>query len=566
MRIVFSFCAFLCVALAPAAEVPVKVGPLVARHGIVVAGHPRAAAAGLEVLKAGGNAIDAAIATSLALGVAEPYASGLGGKIVLVYFDAKTRATSVVDALDVSGATIDVARERAMPVDDHSYGYASVCVPGLAAGLWEAHRKWGTKPWPELVAPAIGLARDGVELLPQARDLFEEQTKKLHRGDPEIARWYLAGGELPATGAVLKNEDLARTLEMVARDGRDGFYRGAIADAIVQAVQRGGGALTRDDFARYEPRLTTPVEMAFRGYWIASAPPPASGSLMIFAALTVLENESFDGGPLRTAGNLARLGRVWREVEPLAYRTIGDGPAAPAAFQRALAPEAIAQIRARALPAPPPVPKKDGQAIEWPRPFETAMAATTHFIVVDAAGDVVCATQSLSTHFGAGVIAPGTGVVLNDSMSNFNFTDPADPGFVAPGRRPRSTISPTIVFSHDRPILALGAPGSATIPTAIAQVLLDRLVLGRPLADAIGDTRVHFNIPWRAGQTESLEAEDSLPAGTIAALAPLGWPVALREAAGRGRHFGGVNAVEINADGTLTGFADPRRTNRAAGF
>jgi gamma-glutamyltranspeptidase/glutathione hydrolase len=549
-----------------AASVPVVVSPVAAAHGIVVAGHPVAAETGLAVLRAGGNAIDAAIATSFALGVAEPYASGPGGKIVLVYFNAKTRATSAVEALDAAGAAIDVAQQRAMPAEAHSYGYTSVCVPGLVAGLWEAHRKWGTKPWAELVAPAIRLARDGVELLPQARDLFEEQTRKLHRGDPEIARLYLVAGELPAAGAVLKNEDLARTLEAIAREGRDGFYRGAVADAIVAAAQRGGGGLTREDFARYEARLTTPVMMAFRGYWIASAPPPTSGSLMMFAALKVLEGESFGGGPLRSAPNLALVGRVWHEVEPLAYATIGDTPEARADFQRALTPDSIAKLRAKALAAPQKTPAVVLNSPPDDAPDAALLAATTHFIVVDAAGDVVCATQSLSTHFGAGVVAPGTGVALNDSMSNFNFTTPADPGFVAPGRRPRSTISPTIVLRDDRPVLALGAPGSATIPTAILQVLLDRLVLGRPLAEAIGDTRVHFRIPWQPGQTEALEAENSLPAETGRALGPLGWPVVLREPAGRGRYFGGVNAVEINADGGLTGFADPRRTNAARGF
>jgi gamma-glutamyltranspeptidase/glutathione hydrolase len=193
------------------------------------------------------------------------------------------------------------------------------------------------------------------------------------------------------------------------------------------------------------------------------------------------------------------------------------------------------------------------------------MAATTHFIVVDRAGNIVTATQSLSLHFGAGVVPPGTGVVLNDSMSNFTFDDPGHPNFVAPGKRARSTIAPTIVFQAGKPVMALGLPGSARIPTALLQVLLDRLVFRRPLADAIGDTRFHYLTAWKPGEVDSFEAERSLPAGVAADLQARGWKIVLPEEAGRGRHFGGVNAIEFGPNGSVIGYADPRRTNAAVG-
>ena len=161
---------------------------------------------------------------------------------------------------------------------------------------------------------------------------------------------------------------------------------------------------------------------------------------------------------------------------------------------------------------------------------------------------------------------PGTGVVLNDSMSNLNFEDSTNLNFVAPGKRPRSTIAPTIVMRDGRPLLVIGVPGSTRIPTAMLQVLLDRLVLNRPLAEAIGDTRVHYRPPYLSGETEMFEAESSLPEKEVAGLQVLGWKVVRPEAAGRGRRFGGVNAIEFNSDGTLTGYADPRRTNAAAGY
>lgn len=545
--------------------VPVPVSPVLARRGVVVAGHPQAAEAGVNVLRSGGNAIDAAIATSLALGVAEPYASGLGGKLMLLYYEAVSGQIYVVDAMDAAPA-IDVPSYLHRPESDRHTGYGSVCVPGLAAGLCTAHQKWGERKWAEDVQPAINLARSGCQVLPKSRDLFEEQSARLRHGDAELTRLYLVDGQIPPVGLMLANPDLARTLEALARRGRDGFYRGPVAEAIVAASAKGGGAMTLEDLANYNARLTDTVGIDFHGYRIESAPPPANGPAMFLTALKVLEDETFEGGTLRTAANLDRLGRVWRVVEPEAYRLIGDAKNSRKEFERLVAPASIRSIRRRAF-ANLPVPAaattldlRDESAAENP------MAATTHFIVVDSHGNVVCATQSLSTHFGAGVIPPGTGVVLNNSMSNFDFINPTNPNYVAPGRRPRSTLSPTLVLLRGQPVLALGVPGAARIPTAMLQVLLDYVTLHRRLGEAIGDTRFHFTIPWKPGDVDTFEAEQSFPAPTAAQLHSLGWKVSLSEPAGRGRHFGGVNAVEITPEGLLTAFADPRRTNAAVGY
>jgi len=550
--------------VAPAAT-PVTVTPATARQGMVVAAHPQAAEAGLAVLKAGGNAIDAAVATSLAVGVAEPYGSGLGGKLMLLYFDAKSGRTFAVDAMDAAGS-LDVAAYVKRPEEDRSYGYGSVCVPGLGAGLWAAHRKWGTKPWAEAVQPAVALARKGFRILPKTRELFAEQEKKLRRGDAEIARLYLPGGKLPAAGSLLPNEDLARTMEALAQRGRDGFYRGPVAAAIVAASQKGGGVLTLEDLAGYEARITEPIQATFRGYTLMCAPPPASGAALFLPIMKALEEESFGGGPLRTAENLDRIGRLWRVVFPHIARTVGDAPESRFLFEKLLAPDSIAEIRAKAF-SPAAAKKKVAGGWGEISPFyESEMAATTHFIVADAQGNIVCATQSQSLHFGAGVVPPGTGVVLNDSMSNFSFVDLKSLNGLAPGRRPRSTIAPTLVLRGGRPVFAIGIPGSSRIPTALLQTLLDRLALNRPLAEAIGDTRVHYSSPFRRDDGEAFEAEQSFPHAVSQEMQARGWRVNLPEPAGTGRHFGGINAIEFNADGTLTGFADPRRTNAAVGW
>ncbi len=556
---------FLCVACFAWAEVPVTVTPVTASHGMVVVAHPQAAEAGVAILKAGGNAIDAAVATSLAVGVAEPFGSGLGGKLMLLYFEAKSGKTYAVEAMDAAGS-LDVAAFLKRPEEDRSYGYGAVCVPGLAAGLWAAHEKWGAKKWADAVQPAIDLARAGFLILPKTREGFSEQERKLRRGDAEIARLYLPGGKLPEAGSRLANEDLARTMEALARGGRDGFYRGPVAAAIVAAAQKGGGAITRDDLAGYEARISEPMTMTFRGRSLVCAPPPASGAALFLPNQKALEDESFSGGTQRTAARLDRVGKVWRVVSPLIARTVGDAPASRFLFEKMIAPDSIAEIRGKAF-GPPEAKKKVAALDAETSPFyESPMAATTHFIIADREGNIVCATQSQSLHFGAGVVPPGTGVVLNNSMSNFSYTERSGMNYVAPGRRPRSTIGPTIVLRDGKPDFALGVPGASRIPTAMLQVLLDRLVLGRSLADAIGDTRVHFSAPFRSGEEIAFEAEQSFPHEEALALQALGWKVNLPEPAGTGRFFGGVNAIEFNADGTLTGFADPRRTNVAVGY
>lgn len=547
------------------AAVPVAITPVTAPHGMVVAAHPQAAAAGVAVMKAGGNAIDAAVAVSLSVGVAEPFGSGLGGKLMLLYFEAKSGRTYAVEAMDAAGS-LDVAAYLKRPEEDRSYGYGAVCVPGLAAGLWAAHQKWGAARWADDIAPAIALARDGFRVLPKTRDGFAEQEKKLRRGDAEIARLYLPGGQLPAIDSLLPNADLARTLEALARGGRDGFYRGPVAAAIVAASERGGGALTLDDLANYEARIEEPITMAFRGRMLVSAPPPASGAALFLPILKALENEPPSSVPLRTAARIDHMGKVWRVVSPLIARTVGDAPSSRFLVEKLLAPDSIAEIRGKAF-GPPEARKKVAMAdAELPPFYESPMAATTHFLVADREGNVVCATQSQSLHFGAGVVPLGTGVVMNNSMSNFSFTERSSLNYVAPGRRPRSTIAPTIVLRDGRPDFAIGVPGSSRIPTALLQVIFDHLVMGRPLADAIGDTRVHFAAPLRSGEGVTFEAEQSFPHEEAQALQALGWKVVLPEPAGTGRHFGGVNAIVFNADGTRTGIADPRRTNVAAGY
>lgn len=541
------------------ATVPVAVEPVTGRKGMVVAGHPEAAEAGLAVLRSGGSAVDAAVAVSLALGVAEPYGSGLGGKLMLLHYDAATGVTLVVDAMDEASGSLDPAAYRKLGEKARYDGWTSVCVPGLAAGLHTAHQLWGRKPWVEVVAPAIDLARRGFTVLPKTSDLFAERLDKLRGGDPDIRRIFLPGDQIPVPGTRLPNEDLARTMELLARDGPDGFYRGPVAEAIVAASRSGGGSLTLDDLASYRARVTTPIGITFRGYSLFCAPPPATGGALALGMLKVLEQTPLRA-PLRSAENLDQIGRVWRQVQPLVQRTVADGPSGRAAFERIVSADSIQKIRQT-------IQKSDTaeKAAYWINSdVDLLQACTTHFAVMDENGNIVCATQSQSLHFGAGVVAAG--VVMNDSMSNFAFSDERSPNFVAPRRRPRSTITPTIVMKEGRPVMAVGVPGASRIPTAIFQTLVDVLVFDRPIEEAVGDTRVHWQNPLDPKRLDAIEAEATLGADVVTALRRLGWDVSLREPAGTGRTFGGINVISLSGDGEIRGYADPRRTNAARGF
>lgn len=557
--------------------VPVTVAPVEARHGMVVAGHPEAAAAGLEVLRRGGNAIDAAVAVSLALGVAEPHGSGLGGKLVLVYHEADTGKTHAIEALDQAGARLDVAQVRTFTREQRRAGWTSVLVPGLPAGLWLAHQQWGRRPWAESVQPAVRLAREGFLVLPKTHDQFAEQEAKLRSGDPEIAKWYLPGGKLPEPGMRLANTDLAQTLERYAAEGADGFYRGPVAEAIVAGAQGGGGHLTLEDLARYRARMVTPVAGDVFGHRIVGGPVPTTGVALYLTILKALESETWADGPLRSPENLHKVGRVWHVVQPLVSARIADVPGAAAAAARLMGRPSIEEIRQKVALAGKlgytATPESGEELAALAEPLELDFdeeplaASTTHFVVVDVQRNVVSCTQSTSLHFGAGVIAPGTGVVMNDTMSNFAVTNPRAVNMVAPGKRARSTTSPTIVLRDGKPVLALGVPGGQRIPIAMLQVLLDTLAFRRPLVEAIGDTRVHLLTPEaQDGPRNVWQVEASLADATERGLLERGWVVERKEPAGRGRHFGGINAVELRADGALVGYPDPRRTNAAAGY
>ena len=522
-----------------------------AAHEMVVAGHPEAAEAGLGVLRAGGNAIDAAVSVSLSLGVAEPYASGLGGKIEILYYESATKRVFIVDGMDQASTSLPVSAFLKKPDHERTEGGPSAAVPGLAAGLYEAHRRWGSRPWAEDVKPAQSLALRGALVYPKTVQLMEESRARF-QGNPEACRIYLPGGSLPKPGSRLSNEDLAHTLSLLAEHGPDAIYRGSVAASIVATVHQAGGYMTLEDLAGYRARVLDPVSVPFENGRLYSTP-PVSGGATVLAVVAALHGARWAPGAFRNAANLDQFGKMLRAVYPRSNRAIGDVQDTYARAQDLLSPSALNALRSSLGD-----PSSEAGAAQ-----ETGLHSTTHFIVVDQAHNVVCVTQSLSLHFGCGLVPPGTGILLNDSLSDFGTRDPKNPNFVGAGKRPRSTIAPTLwLDAQGLPLLAIGLPGGGRITTGLAQVILDYVDFNRPLADAIGDTRLHV---LNVGAKPTYECEEGLPASEQAGLRARGWNVNSVEPAGTGGHFGGVNAVEFLPDHSLRGIADTRRTNAARG-
>lgn len=531
----------------------------------VVSGHSEASAVGLQILRDGGNVVDAAIATSLALGVAEPYGSGLGGKLIMLYRDGATGEVHSIVALCTSPAALDVEKFTDLSSIKRKYTYQAVGVPGLLAGLDEAHRRWGSQPWDQLVLPAAELADRGVTIDATMREMFVPKVKFLQRDD-EAASLYLVEGEAPAVGTVMKNADLADSLRAIATGGADAFYRGPIAKRIVAASAANDGWLTLADFRDYRAEYGKPLSIEYRGHRIYSCPPPLTGGVTVLAALASLQRIDASASDHTFVEFTGDVCRSLQCLYPAIRDAIADVPTARAAADVLLSAASARDVARRASQLNPRNPQQD--VIRRPKAESTLeglpAASTSHLLVVDRQGNMVSLTQSLSLHFGASVVAPGTGILLNDSMSNFATSNHTMVNFVGRGKRARSTIAPIIATKDGQPWLALGIPGGQRIPTTTTQ-LLWRLIDGRQtLSEAFAASRFHLVRPLRYDSAENIiHYEADAPDQWRSELSSRGWKLTAKPR--DGHYFGGGGAAQFADNGSITAVADPRRTNFAAG-
>jgi gamma-glutamyltranspeptidase/glutathione hydrolase len=552
--------------------------PAIGARGMVVSAERHATEAGLAMLMAGGNAIDAAVATSFALGVTEPYHSGIGGGGLLLIRLASGE-TVALDARETApaGAHARMFLEPGVADDASRTGPLSVATPGLVAGLALAQQRWGTLPLAEVMAPAIALAEDGFPISLRHASMIEFWRGMGHAERfPETAAIQAPAAGMPATpGWRLVQEDLATTLRAIARNGPDAFYRGPIANALADEIQRRGGILDAQDLATYQPKLRTPVQGRYRGHTVVSFPPPSSGGVALIQMLNVLEG--FDLAALG-AGSSASIHRI-AEAMKLAFADraayLGDSDFVDVPVAQLIDEDYAARQRARILPPrwrrAPWTWGRDEVAIRVPGPglgpWPPPRGGTSHFSVTDDAGNAVAVTQTVNLLYGSGLTAAGTGVVLNDEMDAFSIdrnhpnafglVDTHGSNAVAPGKRPLSSMTPTILLEDDRVRMVTGSPGGPRIITTTLLTILNVLDYGMDVSEAVAAPRFHHQ--W---EPDELRIEQAIPVDVRDALRRRGHHVVVSE-----RNWSSAQAIVVDAKtGWHLGGSDPRSDGLAKGY
>ncbi|MFJ2648146.1 gamma-glutamyltransferase [Streptomyces sp. NPDC087420] len=499
----------------PATKPPVKT-PVAAGYGGAVASvDADASAAGIEVLRRGGNAVDAAVATAAALGVTEPYSAGIGGGGYFVYYDARSRTVQTIDGRETAPRSADsglfLEDGKPIPFADAVTSGLSIGTPGTAATWDTALDAWGSRSLGQLLQPAEKLAKDGFTV----DETFRTQTQanQARFADfPASAKLFLPGGQLPVVGSTFKNADLARTYAELGRRGTDALYEGELARDIVRTVRtppvdpkatrvvRAGDLSTRD-LAAYRTKRQAPTKVSYRGLDVYGIAPSSSGGTSVGEALNILENTDL------SKATQARYLHRYIEASRIAFadrgRWLGD-PAFEDVPTQGLLSQRFADsreclikddavLKSPLAPGDPanPTPCAPGGTAA-PTTFEGEN--TTHLTAADKWGNVVAYTLTIESTGGSAITVPGRGFLLNNELTDFSFApaNPAvhDPNLPGPGKRPRSSISPTIVLDrHDRPVLALGSPGGSTIITTVLQTLTGVVDRGLPLVDAIAAPR-----------------------------------------------------------------------------
>jgi gamma-glutamyltranspeptidase/glutathione hydrolase len=524
-----------------------------------------ASRAGVEVLEAGGNAVDAAVAVSFALAVVNPEAGNVGGSGFMLL----RAADGAEAALDYRGLA-PAAASPAMFMDDAGQigdraelGHLAVAVPGSVMGLWKAHERFGHLRWARLVEPAVRLAEGFVVGERLVRSYLPHIVAGLGRFPASVSA-FLPGGSPPALGDTFRQPDLARTLERIRDQGPAGFYRGETADLLVAEMRRGGGILTHDDLAGYQPRWREPLRFCYRDHTVLSMPPSSSGGVALAAMAQMLASHGLADLAWHGAPHVHLLAETWRRVFADRNHYLADPDFEALPLDVLTSPE-YAAWRAG------DIGERAGRSADVTPGVEAWRARperhTTHVSIVDGRGDAVSLTTTLNTWFGSKVVAEGTGVLLNNEMDDFTAAPGVPNHFglvqgeanaIAPGKRMLSAMTPTIVLGPGGNLdTVVGTPGGSTIITTVFQVTSNVIDHGMSLAEAVAAPRVHHqHLP------DLIHVEPGgLPADVTAALRDMGHTVVERS-----EFSGDVQAVRVHDTGMLEGVADPRRGGVAIGL
>lgn len=541
--------------------------PVVSDNWMVTAAHPLAVEAGAKVLEAGGSAADAMVAVQTVLGLVEPQSSGLGGGAFLVWYDAASGEMTTLDAREMAPA----AATPTLFQDDNGeplefmaavVGGRSVGVPGTPALLEEAHRRWGKANWASLFADGIKLADEGFAVGPRLAELVAGEGEAL-QSDPATTAYFFPGGTGVAAGAMLKNPAYAETLRTLAREGADGFYTGAVAADIVAAVQghaSNPGRMTMEDLARYRVVEREPVCVTYREHDVCGMGPPSSGGLTVGQILGML------GGY-----DLAALGHEnpesWRligDASRLAFadrgRYMADADFVPMPTDGLIDPDYLAE-RGALLSGDDSLPEVSAgspgwsHAMLWGQDSSLELPSTSHISIVDADGNALSITTTIENGFGSRVMAGG--FLLNNELTDFSFETHDEAGYpianvVEPGKRPRSSMAPSIVMKDGKPVLVIGSPGGSRIIGYVAQAIIGHLDWGLDVQQAIG-------LPHFVNRFGTMDVEAGTAAvDLVQGLTDLGFEVNETEL------NSGLHGIAITPEG-LEGGADPRREGIALG-
>lgn len=539
--------------------------PVLARNGMVSSQERRASEIGVEIMKRGGNAVDAAVATGFALAVTLPRAGNLGGGGFMLVHVAKTGETIAIDYRETApaAATRDMfldSKGDPDPAKSRDSGL-SIGVPGTVRGLALAHGKYGSGKFSlaQLIEPAVRLAREGIPVEDDLADSLPAAAPKFAKF-PASAAVFLKDGKALRRGDIFLQPDLATTLDAIRQQGPDAFYTGRIASQIATAVRDAGGVMTEADLAAYKPVLRPVVRGSYRGYEIASMPPPSSGGVHLVQILNILEGYDLKAMGAGSAAALHVLAEAMKPAYADRATFLGD-PDRVKVPVKGLTSKKYAEGQRAAIDLSK-ARKADDIRSGDPLPYESDQ--TTHFSVVDGEGNAVANTYTLNFSYGMGMIAAGTGVLMNNEMDDFSAKTGAqnayglvggDTNSVHPGARPLSSMTPTFLFRDGKLVMVTGSPGGSRIITTVLQVIVNVVDFGMNIAEAVAAPRIHHQ--WKP---DAIMVETGFSPDTLKMLVDRGQSVRL------GTTSGSANSILITREG-MTGASDPRqRGTAAAGF
>jgi len=526
----------------------------VGAHGIVVSESADAAAAGVEILKRGGNAIDAAVATALAVGVTNPAACGIGGGGFMLIYTAKDRGFAALDYRETAPlkASPDMFMRDGKPVPELAQnGVLAVAVPGEIAGIDAALRRYGTMKFSQVAAPAIKLAEDGFAANPHLAGEIAQMAAKL-AADPGLREVFLKpDGTAPKAGDTIVAKNLAATLKALGDNPVASFYHGEIAAAIAAFMKEHGGLIGTSDLTNYRPVWRNPIHRHYEGYDVFTMPPPSSGGVVL-EMLGMLETGHLAGLGIDSPPYLARLIEVMRQgfIDRAQY---ADPAFVGVQVEKLLSDSHIVELRSRAMHRKSP---------------EAPSAAahdhgTSNLLVADKDGNVVALTTTINTPFGAKMTVPALGILLNDEMDDFGIAPGVPNAYhlegeraneIRPGKRPLSSMAPTIVLKKGRPFMATGGSGGPTIVSGVLQVTLNILDFHLDPANAVAEPRIH-----EQAMPDVVITEETIAPATRTALEQMGYKLKVVPA------LGATNAITL-APSNLKGAYDPRKGGAAVGY